>query len=212
MNEIARQEAPGRKEDLDPEAQALVERVRERARNLYLSRQMLCAEAVLVALNHGLGGGLSETQAVAMAAPFCIALGESGCLCGALSGAVMGAGLLLGGDHPYRRRRELRDCARQLHDAFKTACGSTCCRVISRKVKHDPKAHFDQCARVTADAAELAARLILKKRPELIRRADEGFLAARQSGIGGALLRLLRFFVPERKVRAGKARPSSSGK
>jgi hypothetical protein len=57
----------------------LIAPIRERARNLYLTRQFLCTEAVLVALNHGLDGGLTNAQAIAIAAPFCEALGGSGC-------------------------------------------------------------------------------------------------------------------------------------
>ena len=86
-----------RKESGSP-ADKLVAQIRGRALNMYQTRQLLCAEAVLVALNHGFGGGLSDDQAVALAAPFCVALGDSGCLCGALSGAVMGSGLFLGQD------------------------------------------------------------------------------------------------------------------
>jgi len=78
-----------------------------------------------VTLNQGLDGGLSDAHAVAMAAPFSTALGESGCWCGALSGAVMACGLFLGNDRPYRHRRDTRECARQLHDSFKAANGAT---------------------------------------------------------------------------------------
>ena len=67
-----------RDERLGLEAEALVAQIRERARNLYLTRQLLCTEAVMVALNHGLKGGLTDTQAVAMAAPFSTAMGERG--------------------------------------------------------------------------------------------------------------------------------------
>jgi hypothetical protein len=109
----------------------------------------------------------------------------------------MASGLFLGNDHPYRNRRDMRVGARQLHDAFKTANGATCCRVLSRNVKHDKNAHFHQCADLTAEAAEMAARLILNKRPELIMRADNGFLAARDSKIGSTLSRLFRFFSRE---------------
>jgi hypothetical protein len=83
-------------ENIDSDAEALVANIRERARNLYQTRQMLCTEAVVAALNHGLHGGLTDAQATAMAAPFSAALGDSGCLCGALSGAVMASGLLIG--------------------------------------------------------------------------------------------------------------------
>lgn len=178
---------------LNGQNEGLVAEVKARARNLYLTRQLLCTEAVLVSLNKGLNGGLSDAQAVAMAAPFCIALGESGCLCGALSGAVLGCGLLLGGNRPHRRRRELRDSAGRLHDAFRQANGATCCRILSRDVKHNEAIHFRRCADLTAGAAEMAVRLILEKRPELVGRADAGFLNQRQSRLGGALLGLLRF-------------------
>lgn len=175
------------------QTETVIEQIRERARNLFETRQMLCTEAVVTALNHGLDGGLTDAQAVAMAAPFCMGLGESGCMCGALSGAVMVTGLFLGKDQPYRNRRDLRDCARQLHDAFKASNGATCCRVLSQKVKHDKKAHFQRCTDLTANAAELAAKLILQKRPELINRLNNRFIVKRQSGIGGALLRLYHY-------------------
>jgi C_GCAxxG_C_C family probable redox protein len=178
-----------------PQAEALIVQIRESARNLYETRQMLCAEAVLAALNSGLRGGLSQAQVIAMAAPFCVAMGDSGCLCGALSGAVMGYGLLSGGERPYRRRRQLRADARHLHDAFKAAYGATCCRVLSKKLKHDSKAHFQQCAGLTAGAAELAAREILRQRPELLAKADQRFLTGRHSRMVGALLRLRHYFL-----------------
>jgi hypothetical protein len=52
---------------------------------------------------------------------------------------------------------------------------------------------------LTAETTELAARLILHKRPELITRVDNGFLARHDAKIGGAVTRLFRFFLPESK-------------
>ena len=182
------------REKSETNAEAVIARIGERARNLYETRQLLCTEAVVSALNHRLQGGLTDAQATALAAPFSVALGESGCLCGALSGAVLASGLLLGRDRPYRHRKSMRDTSRQLHDAFKAANGATCCRVLSRKVRHEKKAHFQQCADLTAQAAEMAARMVLEKRPELIGQVDNGFLAKQQSAIGGTLLRLVHLF------------------
>ena len=82
----------------DPQAEALIAQIKNRAENLYQTRQLLCAEAVVVTLNKVLNGGLSDAQAVAVAAPFSIAMGDSGCICGALSGAVLACGLLVGND------------------------------------------------------------------------------------------------------------------
>ena len=181
-------------ENIDSNAEALIAGIRERARNLYETRQMLCTEAVVAAMNHGLHGGLTDAQAMAMAAPFSVALGDSGCLCGALSGAVMASGLLLGKDRPHRYRQDMRDSARQLHDTFKRVNGATCCRVLSKPVRHDRKAHFRQCADLTAQAAEMTARLVLRERPDLVERADNEFLNRRQNAISGALSRLAHLF------------------
>lgn len=181
-------------EERIPQAEFLIAQIRDCAKNLFETRQLLCTEAVMVALNRGLDGGLAEDQTIAMTAPFCEAVGGSGCLCGALSGAVMASGLFLGKDHPYRYRREMRDAARQLHDAFKTSNGSTCCKALTQKVKHDKQQHFRQCAGLTAEAAELAARLILEKRPGIISKADKKLLTKRHSRFQGALIRLARYF------------------
>jgi len=178
----------------------LIQQLKERSRNLYLSRRLLCSEAILVTLNSGLNGGISEDQAVGMAAPFAIAMGESGCLCGALSGGVLACGLFIGSNGPYRHRWEMRGCARELHDSFKKANGATCCRVLSRKVKHDKKAHFLNCADLTAEATGMAARLILQKRPELLFQANNGFLAKRHSVTGSVLFRLLHSITWKRLV------------
>jgi len=180
-----------KKQHTSPE-EDLIAQIRERALNLYETRQLLCAEAVMVALNQGLNGGLTEAQAIAMAAPFSEAMGNSGCMCGAVSGAVLGSGLLLGKDHPYRHRKEMRENSRELHDAFKAEYGSTCCRALSRSVRHDKQAHHQHCAEFTGRAAELAARLVLEKRPELFQNADTEFLSERQSKIRGALSRVFR--------------------
>jgi len=173
-------------------AEELISQIRDCALNLYETRQLLCAEAVVVALNQGLNGGLTEDQAIAMAAPFSEAMGNSGCMCGAVSGAVLASGLLLGNNHPYRHRKEMRDNSRELHDAFKAAHGSTCCRALSRNVRHDKKAHHRHCAEFTGKAAELAARLVLEKRPELLQNADIEFLSERQSKFKSALSRVFR--------------------
>ncbi|NNF99804.1 MAG: C_GCAxxG_C_C family protein [Desulfobacteraceae bacterium] len=176
----------------DPQAEALITQIKKCAGNLYQTRQLLCTEAVVVTLNKALNGGLSDAQAIAVAAPFSIALGDSGCICGALSGAVLACCLLAGNDQPYHYRRRMRKSARRLHDAFKTTNGATCCRVLTRNNRHDRQNRFQQCAHLTAGAAEMAARLILYQRPELIRYTENGFLHKTDTKIGAMMTRLFR--------------------
>ena len=183
---------PNWRNNHDPQAEALIAQIKQRAENLYLTRQMLCAEAVVVTLNKALNGGLSEAQAVSVAAPFSIALGDSGCICGALSGAVLACGLFVEKDQPYHHRQRMRKGARQLHDVFKDTNGATCCRVLSQSVRHDRQAHFQQCAHLTAGAAAMAAKLILYQRPELIQCTENSFLHKMDTKIGAMMMRLLR--------------------
>ncbi|MBG0778259.1 MAG: C_GCAxxG_C_C family protein [Desulfovibrionaceae bacterium] len=137
-------------------------RAGERARALFDARTHLCSGAVLAALNSELGGGLDETQAASLAAGFGHAMGGSGCLCGAVSGAVLGLGLFLApqGDGAVRR------ASARLHETFRAANGSTCCRVLCKRAP-SRRARLAQCAALSAGAAEAAARIILERRPEL---------------------------------------------
>jgi len=175
------------------EAEALIAQIKERAGNLYRTRQLLCAESLVVTLNKAFDGGLSDDQAIAIAAPFSAAMGDSGCICGALSGAVLACGLFVGNNQPYRHRKQMRHSARQLHDAFRAANGATCCRVLSGNGRCDShQTRFLQCANITENAAEMAARLILSERPELARSADHGFLRRLDTSISALMTRLLR--------------------
>ena len=164
----------------------------ERARNLFLSRQMACSEAVLVVLNQTLGGGLKENQALALAAPFSEGIGKSGCLCGALAGAFLGAGLLLGVSDPAGSRTSVQKASGQLMQRFKLRFGTSCCRILAKKSQADPRPVFDRCAQQTAEVAAMAAALILDQRPELKQRVDLNFLNARDSVVGGFFKNVLR--------------------
>jgi C_GCAxxG_C_C family probable redox protein len=177
-----------------PIAETLISAIRQEALDLYYAHKYWCSEAVLVALNRGLDGGLGDAQAIAMAAPFSRAMGESGCLCGAVSGAVMGVGLLMGQDRPYRRRKQMRSYARRINDGFLAANGSTCCRVLSRNVKHDKKAQVRHCAGLVAQAAVLAAQLVVEKQPERLTLAKPDQLIRRSSKWINALRLGRRFF------------------
>lgn len=169
----------------------LAETLAGRAENLYRTRQHLCADAILLAFNEVLDGGLTEQQVVGLASGMSIGQGESGCLCGAVGGGAMVLGLFLAGEGgAYRNSALARAGVRKLHERFKAVNGSTCCRVLTRKVNHDSVLHFDQCARFTGDAARMVASILFELRPALADRADRERAAVRDS-LGAGLLRRL---------------------
>lgn len=171
----------------------------ERAENLYRTRQMRCAEAVIHTLNRGLCGGAPDDLAMAMGTGFCGGMGDAGCGCGALTGGVLALGLFLG-----RRTLGLgngkgaRSAAKAFHDRFRQEAGAACCRVLVKpfKAKDDGKptkeqrqGRFDQCARLTGLGARLAAQTILQARPALADTADTAFLLTRDTAAKAAIKR-----------------------
>jgi C_GCAxxG_C_C family probable redox protein len=164
----------------------------KRAENLFLSRQMYCSEAVLVVVNKALGGGLQDHQAMALAAPFSEGVEKKGCICGALAGALLSVGLFLGSSNPVGRRKTVQVASGILMKSFKLRFGASCCRILSKKDQTDSVPVFDRCAQQTAEAAAMAASIILKHRPGLKQDADFDYLNTRDSVAGGFMKNTLR--------------------
>ena len=152
---------------MHPQARELIQRVSDKADNLYQTKQLLCAEAILVSFNEVFDGGLTQRQAVGMSAGMTIGMGGSGCMCGALGGGSLSLGLIAPGCKVGSERKKMRKATNELHDRFKARFGSTCCRVLSRKVKDDSKAHFEQCRGITRETARMTAEILFELRPEL---------------------------------------------
>ena len=148
-------------------SQALAEALGRQAASLFSHRKLLCAEAILVAINAGFGSPVDEAQAVGLAAGLTAGLGDRGCLCGAIAGACAAVGLVCSrGDHAATRAAVRLESA-AIHEAFTERHKSACCRVLTKHVKDDAAAHIAQCAALTGFGAELAVRSILRLRPEL---------------------------------------------
>lgn len=169
----------------------LVRLLKERAENLYLTRQFRCAESVMAALNRGLGGGIPTSLAVRLASGFPGGLGDCGCSCGALTGGVMALGLFLTREClTVEDQERVTAAAKLLHDAFKHKFRSTCCRVLSKNDKPESEEQLARCAIQTGAAAELAAEIILEHRPELLYSADWEYLSRNDSMVTAGLKQL----------------------
>lgn len=172
--------------------EALVGLIKAKALNLFVTRQFQCAQAVLCSLNEGLQGGLRRDVAARLASGLAEGLGGSGCLCGAVSGGVLALGLFMGKDgRTLLHASGSSFSTALLHREFAERFGSACCKVLSKKVKHGGRAHFDQCAELTGAAAEIASRIILESKPQLAKTVDMDYLTTKDSKITGALNRIL---------------------
>ena len=162
--------------------------IKDRAENLFVTKQLMCADTVLTVLNNGLGGGLSSDVILRLTSGFPDGLGGAGCTCGAVSGGVLALGLFLGGRGPGQMgRKHVMFTARKLHDLFKDCYGSICCKVLIKKIPCGSRQHFKHCAKLTGTATEMAGRLILEMKPELVHHVDWTFLSKRD----GNLLRIV---------------------
>jgi C_GCAxxG_C_C family probable redox protein len=163
-----------------------------RAENLFQNHALSCSEAVLLVLNRGFGGGLSDETCLGLGSGFGGGIGNSGCVCGALSGAVMALGLFLGPGHAEGLgKKDFRRLAGDLHDRFRERSGSVCCRELIA----DFRSHRSQrrlfCQDLTGWIAEETARLILTGRQGLVAAADREFLAGRDSRLAVLLDRVI---------------------
>ncbi len=173
------------------ETEAAARLIGRRAENLYRTRQLFCSEAVLYVINRALAGGLADEAAIGLGSSLAYGMGGAGCTCGALSGAQMALGLFLGRDRLAGPGvKSAQAAGREMQARFQAGHGSSCCRVLSKKLEDDKKALFDHCAMLTGWAAAETARMILFARPELVERADPAFLTAKESKAGVGLRRL----------------------
>ena len=181
--------------DAESKHDRLLDCIAHRAENLFLTRQLQCAEAVMVVLNQGLGGDLPRELAVRLASALPEGLGRRGCLCGALNGGALALGLFLGRNGPgYGNGASVRKAVGDLHDQFKTAFKATCCRVLTKSMVYGSDHHFHHCARMTGQAARRAAGIVLDHKPELVESADWAYLQQQDRRVTAEVKKLMGFF------------------
>ncbi len=136
--------------------------VRAQSEDLYRSGQLLCSEAIVHTFNQALGRPLPQ-EAVKMASGFPVGMGDlvsGGCTCGALSGGVMVLGLVYGRANPGDEAPLVLEKAKELHDWFLAAKGSTCCRALVAGFEFGSTEHIGQCVAFTGDVAEFVAQML----------------------------------------------------
>ena len=142
----------------------------QEARKLYAEDTLCCSEAVVAVINRMLDGGLNEAQAVALAKGFCGGIGDTGCVCGALAGAVIAQGLILGRGLEPADDKTVRRASRALRERFVNLHGSSCCNVLC-KDRAPEDTTKGPCPDYVESATFLCAHLLTE--PSAIGPADE---------------------------------------
>ncbi|NVN88979.1 MAG: C_GCAxxG_C_C family protein [Desulfuromonadales bacterium] len=133
-------------------ATELAEQCRVESETYYRSGSYHCAEAVLATIRNHFRPDL-PSEVTHMASGFGGGSG-SGCICGAVSGATIGLGLVLQND-----KKRIIHMTRELHTWFKEKYGVTCCKTI--RATH-PK---DICPVLTGEVAGKLAEMLSRERP-----------------------------------------------
>ena len=156
----------------------------------YFRNGLYCSEAVVRAFNEVYQLGLPES-AYKMATGFGSGLGESGCACGAVTGAVAVIGLVAGRVKAYESERIAYLAVKQLHDRFKAEHKAMCCRVLTKSVKWGSAQHKKLCEKYVIDAAAWTDELLQTQLREFLPR-EGGKSIPRKNYVKNWLERLLK--------------------
>ena len=138
--------------------------IRNRAEELFASAKFNCSEAVMYALREAFFPSLPD-YVIAAVSGFPVGIGGAGCTCGAVTGAVCALGLIFGREKSPEllKAAECMKFAHEVHDDFQAKHSALCCRYLTRGLDIGSMHHSLQCREFTADAAESAARIILRE-------------------------------------------------
>ena len=167
--------------DTKPSLEETVGLVVDRVANCYDKHKLCCSESIMYVLSKAFGCELSGRDAVRLGAGYCHGMGGAGCSCGALTGSVALLSYYLAPHgNEGLKKKQFRRCVREMHDQFRERFRSTCCRILSKKPKDGKELLRFSCKELTEGGAEIATRLLLKSRPELMSGADLDFLESRE--------------------------------
>jgi len=128
----------------------------------YHNQGFNCAESIFLTFRGLVTPNLSE-DIVRLATPFGGGLGRSGCICGALSGAVMIIGAATGRITSMTPRKQSYELTMEYHNRFRYQFGATCCRVLV-KDEFGSKEQGEKCFKIITESADLLINFLYEKR------------------------------------------------
>jgi C_GCAxxG_C_C family probable redox protein len=138
----------------------LIQEARTKAGN-YFKQGYNCAESIFLTFRQYLTPELDE-EFVRMATPFGGGLGHSGCICGALSGAIMLLGLKKGRTSPATSRDAAYDLSGEFQKKFMNEFGATCCRALNKHPFSTPE-QGKNCLKIIGTTAKIFMAFVLEK-------------------------------------------------
>ncbi len=121
-----------------------------------------CSESVLIALAHH--AGRDPDPLVALASGFCGGIAGTRQTCGAVTGAIMGLGLLLGPVEPHASHATIEATACQFMRRFRAEFGSLACGdLLAGNIAAQARQPDASCADYVGEAVRLALDVLEKE-------------------------------------------------
>jgi len=135
--------------------------MRDKAGN-YFKEGYNCAEAIFLAYRELLAPELDPSM-VRLFTGFGAGLGESGCLCGALTGSIAALNMIKGRSTNQDPREEAYQTAKEFTDKFTEKYGATCCRILN-PYPFETKEHLVNCLKITGNTSKMLMEFLTEKK------------------------------------------------
>jgi C_GCAxxG_C_C family probable redox protein len=154
----------------------------------YFRNGLHCSEAILRAFNEVYNLHFDEKY-YKIATGFGSGMGEAGCCCGTVTGAVMVLGLIVGRNKNYESEKIVYTATRELHDKFRAKHKALCCRVLTKNVVWNSAEHKILCEEYVLDAARITGEIITERLWEYLPQGGSRRIAVKRTPL--ALLRYI---------------------
>ena len=128
----------------------------------YHEKGFNCAESIFLTFRAIAVPDMNEDM-VRLATPFGGGLGRSGCVCGALSGAIMILGAVKGRTSADVPRKQSYELSNDYHNRFSEKFGATCCRKLV-KDEFGSKEQAAKCYKIITESAGLLMDFLVEKK------------------------------------------------
>jgi C_GCAxxG_C_C family probable redox protein len=144
-----------------------IRKVKEDAEAFFRAGNFYCSEAIVASLRRNIAPEMPEAL-VAAASGFPVGVGRSKCMCGAVSGAVIGLGWFFGRTEPSTpqdpKSVNTLKLAAELQEHFRNNHkGVLCCHVHTKGMDMASGEHKAQCVSFTGEMAAKAAEIIARE-------------------------------------------------
>ncbi|HML38345.1 MAG TPA: C-GCAxxG-C-C family (seleno)protein [Bacillota bacterium] len=127
----------------------------------YFKEGYNCAEAIFLTYREYLAPEMDPSM-VKLMTGFGGGLGHSGCMCGALTGAVTALNMLKGRETNRGSREEAYQLAKEFDERFEEKFGASCCRILNPHPFGSPEQKTN-CLKVIGNTSRLLMEFLDEK-------------------------------------------------